>query len=190
MLELPVKPDALRDERPTPLRVVASDNVLDTGPDVLGFLPRALFAEGPGKPLAEGEAYEALRRLLAWEERRNVSQGMKGYLCWRPEADVGTAVHDLKTVNEWAHFWGAAEHESREGKLAYAGGSLKAKAHYSAGQFSPEDFRQAAGSIGKRMGPGGRDAGADVSLVGPGAGYEAWKKTAAYQAWREATGQR
>jgi hypothetical protein len=35
---------------------------------------------------------------------------------------------------------------------------------------------------------GGRDLGADVDAVGPGAAYEAWKGTADYQKWLKVTG--
>jgi hypothetical protein len=46
-------------------------------------------------------------------------------------------------------------------------------------------FRLAKGSPGK--GEGGRDIGADVDLVGPGAAYEKWKKTKEYEEWRKQT---
>ena len=40
------------------------------------------------------------------------------------------------------------------------------------GGLTPADFRLAAGSPGKGAGPGGKDLGADVDQVGPGAAYE------------------
>jgi hypothetical protein len=46
-------------------------------------------------------------------------------------------------------------------------------------------FRLAKDSPGKGAGPGGRDLGADVDLVGPGAAYEAWRQTPEYQEWRK-----
>src|SRR6185369_7933420 len=42
---------------------------------------------------------------------------------------------------------------------------------------------------GYRAGKDGKDLGADVDLVGPGAAYERWKKTPAYQQWLKDTGQ-
>jgi len=44
-------------------------------------------------------------------------------------------------------------------------------------KLSPEDFRVEAD------GPAFKGLGADVDLVGPGAAYENWKKTPAYQQW-------
>ena len=38
-------------------------------------------------------------------------------------------------------------------------------------------------------GPGGKDLGADVDLVGPGPAYERWKKTPEYQQWLKDSGQ-
>ena len=44
-------------------------------------------------------------------------------------------------------------------------------------------------SPGKGACPGGKDLGADVDLVGPGAAYERWRQTPEYQEWRKTTGQ-
>jgi hypothetical protein len=48
---------------------------------------------------------------------------------------------------------------------------------------SPFDLRLAADSKGHGAGEGGRDLGADLDLVGPGAAYERWKTTPDYQQW-------
>src|SRR5262249_48046979 len=40
-----------------------------------------------------------------------------------------------------------------------------------------------------RAGKDGKDLGADVDLVGPGAAYERWKKRPEYQQWLKDTGQ-
>lgn len=51
----------------------------------------------------------------------------------------------------------------------------------------PADFRLHPDSAGKGAGPGGKDLGADVDLVGPGAPYERWKKKPEYQEWLKRT---
>ena len=51
--------------------------------------------------------------------------------------------------------------------------------------LTPADFRLDKGSPGQGAGPGGKDLGADVDLVGPGAAYEKWKQTPEYQEWRK-----
>jgi hypothetical protein len=54
---------------------------------------------------------------------------------------------------------------------------------------TPDDFRLRGDSAGYRAGPDGKDLGADVDLVGPGAAYERWKQTPEYQQWLKDTGQ-
>ena len=56
-------------------------------------------------------------------------------------------------------------------------------------EITPEDFRLRSNSAGHRAGPGGKDLGADVDLVGPGPAYERWKKTPEYQRWLKDTKQ-
>jgi hypothetical protein len=53
----------------------------------------------------------------------------------------------------------------------------------------PVDFRLADDSPAKGAGKDGIDLGADLDLVGPGAAYERWKQTPAYQQWLKDTGQ-
>ena len=54
-------------------------------------------------------------------------------------------------------------------------------------QLTAADFRLADDSPTRGAGPGGRDPGADVDLVGPGPAYERWKKSADYPTWAAAT---
>lgn len=89
----------------------------------------------------------------------------------------------------WNHLWGAPDGESRDGRPRYQGGDLLAQSSYGPQRLTPADFRLRPGSPGKGTGAGGRDLGADVDLVGPGAPYERWKKTPDYPRWLKATGQ-
>jgi WD40 repeat protein len=66
---------------------------------------------------------------------------------------------------------------------------LWAKAALEPEHLTPQDFRLRADSAGYRAGPDGKDLGADVDLVGPGAAYERWKQTPEYQQWLADTGQ-
>jgi hypothetical protein len=54
--------------------------------------------------------------------------------------------------------------------------------------LQPADFRLADDSAGKGKAEGGKNAGADVDLVGPGEAYEKWQKTKDYEEWRKQTG--
>jgi len=50
--------------------------------------------------------------------------------------------------------------------------------------------RRRRGSAGYRAGEDGRDLGANVDRVGPGAAHEGWKKTPEYRQWIKDTGAR
>jgi hypothetical protein len=76
-----------------------------------------------------------------------------------------------------------------EGKARYHGGDLLAKLRTSPETVTAEDFRLQPDSPGWQAGPGGRDLGADLDLVGPGPAYERWKKTPEYQQWLQRTRQ-
>ena len=45
--------------------------------------------------------------------------------------------------------------------------------------ITAERFRLPARSLGRGAGESGRDIGARIEWVGPGAGYEAWKRSTA-----------
>ena len=48
-----------------------------------------------------------------------------------------------------------------------------------------EDFRLRPDSAGYQAGADGKDLGADVEIVGPGAPYERWKQSPEYATWLE-----
>ena len=79
--------------------------------------------------------------------------------------------------------------DSQEGRVRFKGGNLLAKLMNTPEQLTPDDFRLRPDSAGYRAGKDGKDLGADVDLVGPGAAYERWKKTPEYQQWLRDTGQ-
>src|SRR5262249_6837851 len=74
-----------------------------------------------------------------------------------------------------------------EGAIRFQGGDLAAKAQTDATKLTADDFRLPPDSAGYRAGKDGKDLGADVDLVGPGAAYERWKKTPEYQKWLKET---
>jgi hypothetical protein len=89
----------------------------------------------------------------------------------------------------WKKQWGSAEAGSAEGEVHFRNGDPLTKVENNLETVTPEDFRLRAGSAGYRAGSDGKDLGADVDLVGPGAAYERWKKTPVYQEWLKETGQ-
>ena len=79
--------------------------------------------------------------------------------------------------------------DSLEGRIKFQGGNLITRTATDLDRLTPDDFRLRADSAGYRAGTDGKDLGADVDLVGPGAAYERWKKTPEYQKWLTETGQ-
>jgi hypothetical protein len=143
------------------------------------------------------EAETLLRRLVSWEEARNLYARTDRllYLSARTKAD-GPPVAEayrLNSLEEWNEFWGLADTGSFGGLLSNRNASAFEASYPSqqvAVQRVPEDYRLLPDNPGYRAGPDGNDLGADVDLVGPGAAYERWKKTPEYQQWLKETGQK
>ena len=93
------------------------------------------------------------------------------------------------TLAEWDQFWGVTGTGAIQGSFRYDGGNVYTRLERAPAELTPADFRLRADSAGYRAGPDGQDLGADVDLVGPGAAYERWKQTPAYQQWLKHTGQ-
>jgi hypothetical protein len=135
-----------------------------------------------GLPLAD--QLRVTSKAIQWRERRNV---------YGPGNVPMLAVMDpyrnfFKNLTEWNKFWGLKDTGSVEGAVLLRGNPLDLMAERPEA-VTPDDFRLRPGSAGYRAGPGGRDLGADIDLVGPGAAYEDWKKTPDYRQWLKDTGQ-
>jgi hypothetical protein len=123
------------------------------------------------------------------EEQQNVY--LSGTRLLRLAADwkhlEGSRVHSLV---DWNRLWNQSDTGSVEGNVRFHGGDLLRRAKTAPETLTPEDFRLRPDSAGYRVGPDGKDFGADVDLVGPGPAYERWKKTLEYQQWLKETGQK
>jgi WD40 repeat protein len=175
-----------------PVRFAVSGSIFDT-PAVLGFDPVLGFDEEQklrekAALLEPLEAEAALLRLLEWQGERNVFTTGSTAVRWTSDGNLQPK-HGPKNLEEWARFWGAAEVDSREGRIRFQGGDLLARTGAAVDELTPEDFRLRPDSAGYRAGPDGKDLGADVDLVGPGPAYERWKQTPEYQQWLKETGQ-
>jgi tetratricopeptide (TPR) repeat protein len=185
---LDAAPDAITgDGNPlvTPLRLQASANIFDGNDSALSFQsfqPTAPFLAEPGK------TEEFLRRLAEWRDEHNLYADQARLLrLW-----VGgkrLAGPQWETLADWQRLWALAASDSQHGRVNYQGGDLHSRLTTAPEKLTPDDFRLRPDSAGYRAGPDGKDLGADVNLVGPGAAYERWKKTPEYQAWLKDTGQ-
>jgi hypothetical protein len=169
-----------------PIRVEAAGNVFDA-PSVLQLTESTRFMENY-KPLEPSEAEALLRKLLAWRERSNCyAAGATSFA--RLQGQRGAPPHGPKSLADWERFWGSVDTDSQEGRVRYKGGNLLTKLLDTPEKLTPDDFRLRPDSAGYRAGKDGKDLGADVDLVGPGAAYERWKKTPEYQQWLKDSGQ-
>ncbi|HUQ68040.1 MAG TPA: hypothetical protein VM165_00870, partial [Planctomycetaceae bacterium] len=128
------------------------------------------------------------RRQFDWNGRNNLYHTSDRYVYLANEKFELLPIGP-RDMAEWKEFWDSPETGSVVGTLRYQGGDLLARLGNQPEAITPDDFRLRPDSAGYRAGPDGRDFGADIDFVGPGAAYERWKKTPAYQEWLKETGQ-
>jgi sulfatase modifying factor 1 len=173
--------------RPLPLQIEMENVLVDKGSAfALSLHPNYLKQHGP-LPLSEAEAL--LGRVLDWKGRKNLYVAGPSYRFYYTASDTKKPFQAIQKEADWARWPGAADLESLSGPAQYQGGDLWKKLREAPQGVSAADFRLAEGSAGKAAGAGGKDVGADVDSVGPGAAYEKWRQTADYQTWLNATRQ-
>jgi len=164
-------------------------NILGARGMVLSYAPWS----GPrGHP--QGQAAPPIEPLLiALQRRVNWIDSRNAYTAEAPL--IGLFINPTTKVTttslaDWHEFWRQMDATGNlQGSCRFAGGDVFLQSADSPERLSPEDFRLAAESAGYRAGEGGKDLGAEIDLVGPGAAYERWKKTPEYQEWLKETGQ-
>jgi hypothetical protein len=170
-------------ERPRLLSVYASGNVVDTD-----FVFR--FSQfPPDKAQLPSDLEKYVAHVVDWIGERNLYVGLDHMFGLYPQEEFAATLRPVRTLADWNRFWQTGEAGSTEGRVRYHGGDLLTRLEASSERLTPEDFRLRPDSAGYRAGKDGKDIGADVDLVGPGAAYERWKKTPAYQQWLRDTGQ-
>jgi hypothetical protein len=154
-----------------PLRIQASQNIL--AGRTCAFLFHG-YVDGP----TSAEVEDLLRQVVIWREDRNLYPEDVGFLkltCGQKTIQPLRPSRPYQTLAAWEAFCGLKDTGSLQGRILL--------------QPDPADGRLEPGSAGKGAGPDGKDLGADVDLVGPGAAYERWKQTPEYQRWLWETGQ-
>jgi hypothetical protein len=163
------------------LRVEATGNVLVAGSALTGWVDDKVV------PASEVEAI--LAKGVGWKGERNLFSLSGPFLNLAASEKAPAPPKPLEHLADWKRFWGATETGSVTGQVRFHGGDLLARLATASEAVTPDDFRLRADSAGYKAGKGGKDLGADVDLVGPGAAYERWKKTPEYQQWLRDTGQ-
>jgi len=171
------------------LRIRAFGNLCDGAHSVLRFEQTVGFLQ-QHKELSVPEMETLLRAMVAWRGGRNGFRAGTRLLDFAIRGVSMPPTRPSKTVADWEAFWGLADTGSVQGQFRYAGGNVLERTRTAPESLTAQDFRLRPDSAGYRAGPDGKDLGADVELVGPGAAYERWKKTPEYQQWLKVTGQK
>jgi hypothetical protein len=155
-------------------------NVFQSREDLLRF--------GPSKQLPPDVTPEEMvahcRASCSWQDEGSLYSNA-GYLSVIDQDINRTRPHRVAaSLEDWNRFWGRDSSTALAGAPVYHGGDVYGIAQLGGASLAPQDFRLRPDSPGYRAGPGGKDLGADVDLVGPGPGYERWKKTPEYERWR------
>ena len=115
--------------------------------------------------------------LLHWSGKQNLFQtGGEMLAVWYQGRRV-PAPWAPRGLGDWERFWRGNEKDSLESSPSNAARSLYDRAVGDPSAITPESFRLPTDSPGRKAGPSGRDLGARIEWVGPGAGYEAWKQS-------------
>jgi hypothetical protein len=164
-----------RKDRPT-FRVDVSGNVIQ-GQQCL------MWMEG-----SEKRSPEAWRDFLTshgtWKCREGVNlMGPRGPFL--KIGDEAVPVQRLVFPRDWMAFWKVGSAPGIEGEPRFQGGDLLSLDEDGRAGLTAAAFRLTVHSPGKEKGEGGKDFGADVDKVGPGAPYERWRESPEYQEWRK-----
>jgi hypothetical protein len=173
---------------PPQLRLEVSESIFDSPRGaVTAWRPEASLK---GKPQSQAEVVSMLPVFLEWRGSRNLypASGLLG-VAFPPGDKEAVPTEPRIDLAEWRKLWNSPETGSVDGRPRFQGGNLALRAQTEWDKLTPADFRLLVVSPGYRAGEDGRDLGADVDLVGPGAAYERWKQTPEYQQWLKDTGQ-
>ena len=164
-----------------------SSNVVSPQAGVLCFEQLEPYSERKPWPGIK-EAWAVVSPIVGWSGQGNLYPPGSRLIHWHQEPGGRFQALGPADLTGWDRSWGPADRDLT-GRVISVGGDLGLRIGRGADQFIPEDFRLRSVSAGYRAGKDGKDLGADVDLVGPGAAYERWKKTPDYQQWLQEIGQ-
>jgi len=116
---------------------------------------------------------------LHWSGKQNLFQVGDEMLVVRQQGRRVPVPWAPRRLRDWERFWRGNEQDSLESVPGDAARSLYERALDDPSVITADSFRLPTDSPGRKVGPSGRDLGARIEWVGPGAGYEAWKQSAA-----------
>jgi hypothetical protein len=130
-----------------------------------------------------------LPQAIRWRDHHNLYAVNGPLLGHYGGAPFTQPLVNWRTLADWERYWSLTDTKSTViESLRFAHdkkeADLRAKLSKTPEQCSATDFRLAKGGPGQGARKDGKDLGAEVDLVGPGAALERWQKTADYQEWR------
>ena len=160
-----------------PITVSVSHSVLGASNAVLQIeRPRR-----PPRPPAAKRPLPAFRLpdLVRWSGERNLFQTGEQMVILRTQGRQVPLPWAPRGLREWERFWGGHERNAQTSQLRPESMNLRGSSLEDLDAITAERFRLPARSLGRGAGESGRDIGARIEWVGPGAGYEAWKRSTA-----------
>jgi WD40 repeat protein len=168
-------PDSVDDPALRPFRIEARSNIFNVGVVFAATVP----ANGAYQPEVD---QPLLRRCLAWSESQNLYTGDLLHVSHN-EAKYVSHRAIKNSLEDWQQYWGLNDTGSLHSqRLHFQGGNVRATKTATPEKLTAADFRLDKTSDGRGRGENGRDLGAEVERVGPGPAYDAWRRTADYQA--------
>jgi serine/threonine protein kinase len=178
---------SFKSERPEPVARAGRNPFLwETSENVIDFtsfhMKTGRFAATPPPPKT---SEQLLRKWVTLKERNNIHGPGDHMMEHVTNKNLGG---EMKKLTDWRRFWNMGDdRDYLEGTVRYVSGDLHAKIRSKPETVTADDFRLHPDGFGWRTGPGRRDPGADLDIVGPGPAYERWKKTPEYQQWLQKT---
>jgi hypothetical protein len=184
---IPIQTDKLAEREIRRVRVDTSGTILDAALSVVMNEHEPFLARVTPQP---EDAKALLLRMLGWRDRSNLYAPGGSVLLWNLAPQGVAPEIGPRSLADWKQLWSSKDEDAVEGIVKYQGGDLLAKLRTAPEKLTPDDFRLRPDSAGYQSGKGGKDLGADIDLVGPGAAYERWKKMPEYQEWLKEIGQK
>ncbi|MBI2808950.1 MAG: DUF1080 domain-containing protein [Planctomycetes bacterium] len=141
------------------------------------------------RDMSDSDALGLMRRAFRWSEKENLYNlpGGFGMLSCFDGSNWQPARAPLPNMAKWHEFWKITDSKSRVAAAIFENGNRVHLGKIDPPTLQLADFRLAKDSAGKGTGKGGRDLGAQVEFIGPGAAYEKWQKTQEFREWRKQT---
>lgn len=207
-LDLAAREQAKGDPR-AHIRIIAAQNLWDTDAALLtlqsdlhspaeierfGRLSRGELGKNLDSRMLAGltaranAALASLKKVVTWQSRQDLYSG-SGPLLARASSQSPPRIVGMgtpATLIQWNEFWGLSEPAIARLMDGSFDGQVLRKAAADPRRLTATDYRRTTHARTGWAVAESRREGANISLVGPGTPYEAWKNTIDYHTWTDA----